>query len=58
MVAGLTISFKCNGDFYGWILKVAGHPQLREGRSSVWTPNPVLEGPGPSVTQFQGDFIK
>ena len=43
LVAGLTISFKCNGDFYGWILKVAGHPQLREGRSPYRTPNLDLD---------------
>ena len=38
--------------------KVARHPQLSGGRSLYMTPNPDLEGPGPSVTQFQGDFIK
>ena len=29
--------------------KVAGYPQLSGGRSSVWTPNPDLKGPGPHV---------
>ena len=38
--------------------KVAGHPQISGGRSPYRTPNPDLEGPGLSVTHFQGDFIK
>ena len=29
--------------------KVSGHPQISGGRSPVWTPNPDLEGLGPSV---------
>ena len=29
--------------------KVEGHTQLSGGRSPFWTPNPDLEGPGPSV---------
>ena len=36
--------------------KVAGQPQLSGGRSPYRTPH--LEGPGLSVTHFQGDFIK
>ena len=38
--------------------KVAGHPQFTGGGSPYRTPNPDLERPGPSVTHFQGDFIK
>ena len=30
-------------------IKVAGHSQLRGGRSPFWTPIPDLEGPGPGV---------
>ena len=35
-----------------------GHPQLSRGSSPYRTPNSDLEGPGPSVTHFQGKFIK
>jgi len=32
--------------------KVAGQPQLSGGKSAYRTPNPYLDGPGPSVTHF------
>ena len=38
--------------------KLLGTPNLGGGRSPYRTPNLNLEEPGPSVTYFQGDFIK
>ena len=58
---GAPVGFWSLSSAFWWKLyntKVAGHPQLSGSRSPYRTPNPDLEGPGPSVTQFQGDFIK